>query len=111
LLLLSIFINHHQISLNCKTLRGTYSVLVGARDGRRQSARACLFFFPSLQTHPPKNLKIWSLIPSSSFFQKINPGQPAGKGRKIIYIYNPDINPGQPAGKGRKKKKKKPPWY
>jgi hypothetical protein len=29
-----------------------------ARDGRTHSARACLFFFLSLQTHPPKNLKI-----------------------------------------------------
>ncbi len=27
--------------------------------------------FPSPQTHPPKNLKIWSLIPFSSFFQQI----------------------------------------
>ncbi len=33
-------------------------IRVGARDGRTQSARADLFFFPSLQTHPPKNLKI-----------------------------------------------------
>jgi hypothetical protein len=41
-------------------------LLVGARDDRTQSARAYPFFFPSLQTHPPKNL-----IPSSSFFQKI----------------------------------------
>jgi RsiW-degrading membrane proteinase PrsW (M82 family) len=49
-------------------------LLVGARDGRTQFARACLFFFPSPQTHPPKNLKIWSLIPSDivkspSFFK------------------------------------------
>ncbi len=92
---------------------------MGARDSRTQSARACLFFFPSLQTHPQKNLKIWSLIPSSSFFQQIlvltlgsppekggkknprvNPGQPAGKGREKK---NARINPGQPAGKGRKK--------
>jgi hypothetical protein len=43
-----------------------YNTLVGARDGRTQSARACLFFFPSPQTHPPKNLKIWSLIPSDT---------------------------------------------
>ncbi len=28
-------------------------LVVGARDGRTQSARACLFSFPSLQTHPP----------------------------------------------------------
>jgi len=27
--------------------------------------------YPSPQTHPPKNLKIWSLIPSSSSFQQI----------------------------------------
>jgi hypothetical protein len=39
---------------------------------RSDTIRPCLpFFFPSLQTHPPKNLKIWSLIPSSSFFQQI----------------------------------------
>ncbi len=36
------------------------------------------FFFPSLQTHPPKTLKIWSLIPSSSFFNKL-----------LIYWYLP----------------------
>ncbi len=59
-----------------------------------------LFFFPSHQTHPPKNLKIWNLIPSSSFFQQtLNPPEKGGK-------KNPGINPGQLAGKGRKKKKK-----
>jgi hypothetical protein len=39
-------------------LAHTLIKLVGTRDGRTQSAHACLFFFPSLQTHPPKNLKI-----------------------------------------------------
>ncbi len=53
----------------------------------------------------------------------INPGQPAGKGRRKknpgINLgqsagkgwgkkQNPGINPGQPTGKGREKKKKKP---
>jgi hypothetical protein len=46
---------------------------------RLDTIRPCLpFFFPSLQTHPPKNLKIWSLIPSSSFFNKF-----------LIYWYLP----------------------
>jgi hypothetical protein len=46
---------------------GDYNVLVGARDGRTQSACAFFFFFfPTLQTHPPKNLNIWSLIPSDT---------------------------------------------
>jgi hypothetical protein len=32
-------------------------------------------FYPSPQTHPPKNLKIWTLIPSSSFFHILIPTQ------------------------------------
>jgi hypothetical protein len=72
---------------------------VGARDGRTQSARACLFFF--------------SFTPNPFSTKKksgINPGQPARKGRGEK-IKNPGINHGQvrrlhsePAGKGRKKK-------
>ncbi len=71
-------------------------ILVGARDGRTQFVRACLFFFPSL------------LILSFSFFQKIlvlTLGSPPKKGERKK---NTGINPGQPAEKGRKKKK---PWY
>jgi hypothetical protein len=45
---------------------------VGARDGRTQSARACLFFFPSPQTHPPKNLKFLSLISPVSLNQLVS---------------------------------------
>jgi hypothetical protein len=67
----------------------------------------CLPFFFSVTPNPspkkPKNLKLNTLF---FFFSKnscINPGQPAGKGRKKKK--NPGINPGQPVGKGRKKKK------
>ncbi len=34
---------------------------MGARDGRTQSTRACLFFFPSLQTHPLPS-PLWGVL-------------------------------------------------
>ncbi len=70
-------------------------VLMGARDGRTQFARASLLFFsftPNPSPKKPKNLK-----PNTLFF---------------FFITNSGINPGQPVGKGREKKKKeKKPWY
>jgi hypothetical protein len=70
-----------------------YLLLVGARDGRTQSVRACLFF--------------------SFFFSTnsgINPGQPAGKGRKKKKRKRKKtlvLTLGSPPKKGEKKKKKK----
>ncbi len=80
---------------------GYLYILVGARDGRTQSARACLFFF---------------FFHSKPIFQKkkilvLNLGSPPEKGGEKK---NPGINHGQvrrlhsePAGNGPKKKKKK----
>jgi hypothetical protein len=69
---------------------------MGARDSRTQSARACLFFFPSLQTHFPKKKTLVLTL-----------GSPSEKGGEKK---NPCINQGQvwrlhskPAGKGREK--------
>jgi hypothetical protein len=70
---------------------------VGARDGRTQSARACLFFFSFIPNPSPKKPK--NLNPNTLFF---------------FFSTNSGINPGQPAKKGReknKKKEKRTPWY
>jgi hypothetical protein len=59
---------------------------VGARDGRTQSVRACLFFFPFTPNPFPKKPKI--------------DGQP--------HFCRNYAKKGQPAGEKKKKKKKNP---
>jgi hypothetical protein len=56
---------------------------VGTRDGRKQSTRACLFFFFSFTPNPspkkPKKLKFNTLF----FIRSIDDGSPPEKGGKI----------------------------